>query len=544
MQVEECSKALTPNGSETPEDSWLKKSLEKSEEIDPDFDPNQKDSDGDDDEPLLYRASKIPYNFKKDRVLFVYESQLKKLMKTCMKCDETVIKHEVSELQGTQYNVKMECLNGCLTTWSSQPKAKSLKGIGNLMVTSAIELSGISYPKFKRFAHALNLKIMEKTTFFDLRGKHLFPEVHETWKEHRGNLVEEVNSRGKPVSISVDGQCDSPGYNATYCTVTSMDVDTNKILDFKVECKNSQGMEKEGFIRSIVQLVEELIDLAVISTDRHTQIKKLMATDPLFNWLIHQFDPWHMAKGLSKKIIKASKKKGYEKLADWATMIVNHLYWAAQNCNQNGEELAERFNSVIHRIVDRHEFPGNHCTSCPPHDKSHQYDWLKAGSKPHEALKKIIFNAEFQKDLRKLNLNVFTTHLEVFHALKIRYLPKSIFYEQDKMECGMMLAALDHNLNINREQKQTLKEGKLVRRFKIAYHKYSKRFVAKQVKKDKSYDFLRDIAVRCHHTVAAGNRKFTTKRKRLYVTPAERPAREETIERSTKFSRMAVKDNQ
>ena len=61
------------------------------------------------------------------------------------------------------------------------------------------------------------------------------------------------------------------------------------------------GMEKEGFIRSIVQLAKELIDLAVISTDRNTQIKKLMATDPLFNWLFHQFDPWHMAKGLSKK---------------------------------------------------------------------------------------------------------------------------------------------------------------------------------------------------------------------------------------------------
>ncbi|XP_066922298.1 uncharacterized protein [Clytia hemisphaerica] len=220
----------------------------------------------------------------------------------------------MSQQAGTQYSVKMECLNGCLTTWASQPKAMSLKGIGNLMVTSAVELAGISYPKFKRFAHALNLKVMGKSTFFDLRGKHLFPEIRETYKEHHEAVIKEVNARNKLVSLSVDGQCDSPGFNATYCTVTSMDVDSNKILDFKVvnvkESKNSQGMEKEGFIRSILQLIDELTDLKVISTDRNTQIKKLMATDPRFIWLLQQFDPWHMAKGFSKKIIKASKKKG------------------------------------------------------------------------------------------------------------------------------------------------------------------------------------------------------------------------------------------
>ena len=66
-------------------------------------------------------------------------------------------------------------------------------------------------------------------------------------------------------------------------------------------------------------------------------------------------------------------------------MIVNHLYWAVQNCNENGEELAERFNSVIHHIVNRHEFPGQHYTSCPPHDNPDAYDWLTEGSGSHEA---------------------------------------------------------------------------------------------------------------------------------------------------------------
>ena len=92
-------------------------------------------------------------------------------------------------------------------------------------------------------------------------------------------------------------------------------------------------------------------------------------------------------------------------------------------------------------------------------------------------------DSQAKKDLDKLNLNVFTTHLEVFHSLTIPYLPKSVFFEHTKMECGMMLATLDHKLNINRGFKSALKEGRLVGRFKIAYHTFSKRFVAKKLRR-------------------------------------------------------------
>ncbi|XP_066933447.1 uncharacterized protein [Clytia hemisphaerica] len=243
-----------------------------------------------------------------------------------------------------------------------------------------------------------------------------------------------------------------------------MDVETNKVLDFEVvnvkECKNSQVMEKEGFIRVILRLAT-MLSLFVISTDRNTQIKKLMRVDQRFAEFIHQFDPWHMAKNLSKKLVKAAKKKGCEELMKWIPAIVNHLYWCVQKCGQNGEKLVEMFNSCIHHVVDRHEFPGEHYTKCPHENDTSQYEWMTAGSLPHEALQRIALHKTFQKDLEKLNLNVFTTHLEVFHSLKIRYLPKSVFFEQTKMECGMMLAALDHNLNINRGFKSALKEGRL-----------------------------------------------------------------------------------
>ena len=54
-------------------------------------------------------------------------------------------------------------------------------------------------------------------------------------------------------------------------------------------------------------------------------------------------------------------------------------------------------------------------------------------------------------DIEKL-----TKHLwEVFHSVKVRYLPKSSFFQMEKMIAGTQLAALDHNHNINRDQVRT-----------------------------------------------------------------------------------------
>ena len=56
------------------------------------------------------------------------------------------------------------------------------------------------------------------------------------------------------------------------------------------------------------------------------------------------------------------------------------------------------------------------------------------------------------KDLEQMTEQVQTTMLEVFHGVKIRYLPKSIFYQMEKMIAGTQLAVMDHNNNVNREQ--------------------------------------------------------------------------------------------
>ena len=51
-----------------------------------------------------------------------------------------------------------------------------------------------------------------------------------------------------------------------------------------------------------------------------------------------------------------------------------------------------------------------------------------------------------------MNKNIYTTYLEVFHSPKIWYVPKSIFFELEKIVATAKLAALDRNTNIAHEQ--------------------------------------------------------------------------------------------
>ena len=77
------------------------------------------------------------------------------------------------------------------------------------------------------------------------------------------------------------------------------------------EVSSSQAVEKEAFTRVLDNITTNLeLSVDVVFTDHHLSIKKLMRTDSRFNHIKHQFDPWHIAKRVAKKIIKAASKKG------------------------------------------------------------------------------------------------------------------------------------------------------------------------------------------------------------------------------------------
>ena len=79
--------------------------------------------------------------------------------------------------------------------------------------------------------------------------------------------------------LSGDGRCDSPGHNAKYLTYSFMDQITNKIAAMTItqvtEAKNSNNMEKVGFIKRLKFLRTNGMTVDQIRTDRHSQIRKI-----------------------------------------------------------------------------------------------------------------------------------------------------------------------------------------------------------------------------------------------------------------------------
>lgn len=58
---------------------------------------------------------------------------------------------------------------------------------------------------------------------------------------------------------------------------------------------SSIAMEPVGFRKVLERLLHEDIYIKVFTMDRHPSIRKLMREE--YPNIIHQFDPWHVAKG-------------------------------------------------------------------------------------------------------------------------------------------------------------------------------------------------------------------------------------------------------
>lgn len=286
------------------------------ERLDSDFEPDPTEENYDNINIVIPVEKPI----ESDRTFLVYESSLMKLIRYCPNCGAVIDTELTTEKQntGSQLKLSLHCLNGCNISWSSQPEFSATRGVGSVLITAAAEMSGILFSKLKRFAWLLNLKFFEKTTYYRLRADYVFPQINLSYKDAQAGIINEIKEEKRKIDIGMDGQCDTPGHNASYCTVTAMDADTNKVIDFKVvrvaEVKNSQNMEKEGTIRCLNAIQDEHnLEIRVLSTDRHPSIRKLLRTDPRFLAIIHQFDIWHIAKSLLKALSKAAKKKGKRK---------------------------------------------------------------------------------------------------------------------------------------------------------------------------------------------------------------------------------------
>ena len=455
----------------------------------------------------------------KDRKFIVFESQLMELFHRCYSCGLEV-KLETS-IVGTLFVVRGMCPDGHVLHWQSQPMVRGMAA-GNLLLSAAILLCGLTFTGIANLADVLNLAMFSERRFYDLQKDYVYPVVHTTYVRQQEAVIEYL--RDNQLHLSGDGRCDSPGYSAKYATYSLMDSATDLILDYSLvhvsETGSSVAMEKEGLRRCLDKLFDQGVDIISVATDRHTGVASLMKK--CYPHIEHQYDVWHMAKNVTKKLTKKAKAKHCGQLFPWIQSISNHLWWSAQSCKGDAQLLVEKWKSILHHISKLHEWDSDpnslfpkcvHPTLSPEEQSSKK--WLKSGSAAHNALRTVVLQDTLLRDIKKLDGFHHTGSLEVFHSLLLKYCPKRQHFSYDGMQARIELAILDHNYNTQRHQAVTksglfhyyalstillnifLFIGK--DRFKIVFPKGRKAWVAKPILENKRLHTL-NTHVRRHHT--------------------------------------------
>ncbi|XP_063077476.1 uncharacterized protein LOC134467554 [Engraulis encrasicolus] len=430
-----------------------------------------------------------------ERKWIVNESHLMKLFRTCHKCGVAIAEKKVIRL-GSQIKVEWTCLNSHSERWTSCPDAQGM-GQNNLLIPAAVLFTGTTFTEINQWARMLNLQLPKKTQFYDVQKKYLFPVIHKAYEEQQQNLIQQVmqlKADGNAIELSGDARSDSPGHSSKYSTYSFQLLSTNEIIHFELlqvtEASSSVAMEPQGFRRGLNGLLyTEGLSIDLIATDRSPSIRKIMREE--FPQIRHEFDPWHVAKGILKKLMPLANKKDNRLLQGWIRSILNHFWFCCSTCEGSAEQLVQRWTSLLHHICGEHEWEEDgvkrRCYHAPLSlDDQLRRDWLQPESQVFKALQAIVEDKRLLKDLQQLTHFKHTGALEVFHSAMLNYLPKRLHFQYESMVARTKLAVMDNNFNVGREQAVTA-EG--APRFSQEFKKHSKDWIVRKIYEPTSQAF-------------------------------------------------------
>jgi hypothetical protein len=108
------------------------------------------------------------------------------------------------------------CINSQGRTCATDVKISTFSMLTGLRMNQTIELM-----------KQLNLAAGSRSTLYRIQEAFVNPIIWLTWTEMQAELHEEF--RGKPLTVSGDGQFDSPGYCASYCFYTVVEKTSKKV---------------------------------------------------------------------------------------------------------------------------------------------------------------------------------------------------------------------------------------------------------------------------------------------------------------------------
>uniref|UniRef100_A0A671R2S6 Uncharacterized protein n=1 Tax=Sinocyclocheilus anshuiensis TaxID=1608454 RepID=A0A671R2S6_9TELE len=219
----------------------------------------------------------------------------------------------------------------------------------------------------------------------------------------------------------------SPGFSAKYSTYSLMDDASDKIVHF--ELVQVSLYETIGLKRGLTKILENGIKVDVLTTDRSPSIRKIMRVD--YPFIQHEFDIWHVAKGLLKKLLSLSRYKDIRDLHPWIKCICNHLWYSCSSCGGDPDvKHSWTQDGMQHRCL--------HSDLSP--EQQRRKRWINNDSHAYHTLETIVLNKGLLNDLSQMAL---------FNPTEV------VHFHFSSMLARTQLAILDHNENVQRKQATT-----------------------------------------------------------------------------------------
>ena len=389
--------------------------------------------------------------YEKEKKFVICERNLMSLFCTChtSNCHKPLISKPYVTVHGFAVVVTTECVDGHSFMWHSQPKINNVYE-SNLLVPSALFLTGHSFTVFKEMCDLVNLCSLSPRQCYNMQQAFVLPVMKDIWICHTEAIMSSL--AGQSVIASGDARCDSPGHNATYGTYSIMDTQSRLIIAQETvrvtEVKNSYWMEVEGMKRCLHNLGDHGVEISTLATDRHPSIRKTLADD--YPQIRHEYDLWHIVKSLKKRLLSAKKPE----IVPWINAIANHLWYCASACKGDPRLMKEMWMSLLHHIKNCHSWTAGaelyqKCSHAPyTSDEVHTTPWLTEGSEAFTTTQKLILDRRLLQDIESVTQCIHTGELESIHSLFLKYAPKRKHFSREGITARLHLATIDHNTNV------------------------------------------------------------------------------------------------
>ena len=117
--------------------------------------------------------------------------------------------------------------------WNSQPTILGRYPAGNIMMSFAILMSGVSISQALLMFKHMGLAAISIRTFFYHQKEFLFPSVLLHWERYRSSLINKISGL-KDIEWSGDGRFDSMGHNAKYGVYSMFCNTISKLVHFEL----------------------------------------------------------------------------------------------------------------------------------------------------------------------------------------------------------------------------------------------------------------------------------------------------------------------